>query len=45
MTPWWSLAAERRDAVLVTVCAVAGSAPREAGAKMLVWADVSMEGG
>ena len=40
---WWSVAADRiarGDAlVLVTICTVKGSAPREAGAKMLVWAD------
>lgn len=37
---WWSEAAQRREqgAVLVTICTVKGSAPREAGAKMLVWA-------
>lgn len=43
MSAWWSKALElvRRDEpfVLVTVCSVAGSAPREAGTKMLVWAD------
>jgi xanthine dehydrogenase accessory factor len=40
---WWSVAAghvaQGEDCVLVTVCAVKGSAPREAGAKMLVWGD------
>ncbi|MEI9992473.1 MAG: xanthine dehydrogenase accessory protein XdhC [Rhizomicrobium sp.] len=43
MTAWWRRASElvaRGEAgVLVTVCCVAGSAPREAGTKMLVWAD------
>lgn len=40
---WWSNALDRIEGgqacVLVTVCAVKGSAPREPGAKMLVWAD------
>ncbi|HWM60829.1 MAG TPA: xanthine dehydrogenase accessory protein XdhC [Rhizomicrobium sp.] len=43
MSSWWSLAAARiaeaKPVVLVTICAVEGSAPREAGAKMLVWDD------
>ena len=33
------LAARGEAAALVTVCSVAGSAPREAGTKMLVWRD------
>ncbi len=41
MTPWWGQAREilgrGETAALVTVCAVQGSAPREAGTKMLVW--------
>jgi len=40
---WWSAALDRTQrgqvCVLVTVCTVKGSAPREPGAKMLVWAD------
>ena len=40
---WWAVAAERiargETPALVTICTVKGSAPREAGAKMLVWAD------
>lgn len=38
---WWSAAADRlaQGVALVTLCTVKGSAPREAGAKMLVWAD------
>lgn len=43
MSAWWNKALEfaqrGEPAVLVTVCSVAGSAPREAGTKMLVWAD------
>ncbi|HXC54155.1 MAG TPA: xanthine dehydrogenase accessory protein XdhC [Rhizomicrobium sp.] len=43
MSRWWTyartIAARGEAAVLVTVCSVQGSAPREAGAKMLVWAD------
>jgi xanthine dehydrogenase accessory factor len=35
---WWR-AARERPCVLVTICSVKGSAPREAGAKMLVWPD------
>ena len=46
---WWSVAAARiaRGEVLalVTVCTVMGSAPREAGAKMLVWPDSGSNGG
>lgn len=42
MSAWWQiasdLAARGEPAVLVTVCTVEGSAPREPGAKMLVWA-------
>lgn len=42
MSRWWTKAMERaargEAAALVTVCSVAGSAPREAGTKMLVWA-------
>jgi xanthine dehydrogenase accessory factor len=42
MTAWWSralaFASRGEAAALVTVCSVAGSAPREAGTKMLVWA-------
>ena len=41
MSAWWhkalELAARGDAAALVTVCSVAGSAPREAGTKMLVW--------
>ncbi len=41
MSAWWSIAAARiadsKPVVLVTICTVEGSAPREAGAKMLVW--------
>ncbi|HEY0303039.1 MAG TPA: xanthine dehydrogenase accessory protein XdhC [Rhizomicrobium sp.] len=41
MSAWWREALERAGrgeaAALVTVCSVAGSAPREAGARMLVW--------
>ena len=41
MSAWWTkaleLAARGEVAALVTVCSVSGSAPREAGAKMLVW--------
>lgn len=41
MSAWWSkaleIAARGEAAALVTVCSVAGSAPREAGTKMLVW--------
>ena len=41
MSAWWlkalDLAARGERAALVTVCSVAGSAPREAGTKMLVW--------
>ena len=41
MNAWWhkalELAARGEAAALVTVCSVAGSAPREAGTKMLVW--------
>ncbi len=40
---WWSVARDRvecgQPCVLVTVCVVKGSAPRESGAKMLVWPD------
>jgi xanthine dehydrogenase accessory factor len=40
---WWSVALYRiargQPCMLVTVCVVKGSAPREAGAKMLVWDD------
>ena len=43
MSAWWTKAAEQLAAghacVLVTVATVEGSAPREAGAKMLVWHD------
>jgi xanthine dehydrogenase accessory factor len=43
MSGWWAQAAELiargEPAVLVTICSVAGSAPREAGTKMLVWQD------
>jgi len=43
MSGWWAIARERaargEASVLVTVCSVAGSAPREAGAKMLVWTE------
>ncbi len=43
MSGWWSIARDRavrgEASVLVTVCNVAGSAPREPGTKMLVWAD------
>ncbi|MBV9539948.1 MAG: xanthine dehydrogenase accessory protein XdhC, partial [Alphaproteobacteria bacterium] len=43
MSAWWSKASELavrgEPTVLVTVCTVEGSAPREPGAKMLVWAD------
>ena len=43
MSDWWQRAADlaqRGEAsVLVTICSVAGSAPREAGTKMLVWND------
>lgn len=43
MSGWLAQASERaargEASVLVTVCCVAGSAPREPGAKMLVWAD------
>ncbi|MEJ0026286.1 MAG: xanthine dehydrogenase accessory protein XdhC [Rhizomicrobium sp.] len=43
MTGWWIIAGEHATrgeaSVLVTVCSVAGSAPREAGTKMLVWRD------
>lgn len=43
MSAWWSkaleCAARGEAAALVTVCSVAGSAPREAGTKMLVWRD------
>lgn len=43
MSEWWQQAAElaRRGeaSVLVTICSVAGSAPRETGTKMLVWND------
>jgi xanthine dehydrogenase accessory factor len=35
---WWR-AARERPSVLVTICTIKGSAPREVGAKMLVWAD------
>jgi len=38
---WWAVASARiapgQACVLVTMCAVKGSAPREPGAKMLVW--------
>ncbi|MEI9886458.1 MAG: xanthine dehydrogenase accessory protein XdhC [Rhizomicrobium sp.] len=41
MSAWWRAALERaasgEAAALVTVCSVAGSAPREAGTRMLVW--------
>lgn len=41
MNAWWQVASDRavrnEPAVLVTVCTVEGSAPREPGAKMLVW--------
>lgn len=44
---WWSIAAERiargESLALVTLCTVKGSAPREAGAKMLVW-DAGQDG-
>ena len=47
MSAWWTKAAEQlaagRPCVLVTVATVEGSAPREAGAKMLVW-DEGQEG-
>jgi len=40
---WWTkasdLAVRGEASILVTVCTVQGSAPREAGAKMLVWKD------
>jgi xanthine dehydrogenase accessory factor len=40
---WWAIAADRiargETALLVTICTVKGSAPREVGARMLVWAD------
>jgi xanthine dehydrogenase accessory factor len=43
MSGWWQRAAELiargERAALVTICSVAGSAPREAGTKMLVWRD------
>jgi xanthine dehydrogenase accessory factor len=43
MTSWWSqaldLIARDEPAALVTICSVAGSAPREAGTRMLVWKD------
>jgi xanthine dehydrogenase accessory factor len=43
MSGWLAQARERvaqgEASVLVTVCCVAGSAPREPGSKMLVWAD------
>ena len=43
MFGWLASASERvalsKPSVLVTVCCVAGSAPREPGTKMLVWAD------
>ena len=43
MSGWRAQASERaargESSVLVTVCCVAGSAPREPGTKMLVWAD------
>lgn len=35
---WWR-AAREQPSVLVTICTVKGSAPRETGAKMLVWSD------
>jgi xanthine dehydrogenase accessory factor len=36
---WWSVASEHiaQGVALVTICTVKGSAPREAGAKLLVW--------
>jgi xanthine dehydrogenase accessory factor len=46
---WWSAAAEHiaggRAVALVTVCTVKGSAPRETGAKMLVWGFRVEDGG
>jgi xanthine dehydrogenase accessory factor len=43
MNQWWNraleFAARGEPAALVTVCSVAGSAPREPGSRMLVWAD------
>ena len=43
MSGWWETAADlvaRGEAsILVTICSVQGSAPREAGTKMLVWKD------
>jgi len=42
VSAWWNRALEfavrGEPAALVTICSVAGSAPREAGTKMLVWA-------
>ncbi len=41
MSGWWQQAADLiargEPAALVTICSVAGSAPREAGTRMLVW--------
>ncbi len=43
MSAWWTLAldmiARNEPSALVTICSVAGSAPREAGTRMLVWKD------
>lgn len=43
MSAWWTIAAahiaQAKPMVLVTICTVEGSAPREAGAKLLVWDD------
>jgi xanthine dehydrogenase accessory factor len=43
MSGWWNraleLAARGEAAALVTVCSVSGSAPREPGTRMLVWAE------
>jgi xanthine dehydrogenase accessory factor len=43
MSGWWTIAldhvAQDETSVLVTITAVEGSAPREAGTKMLVWGD------
>jgi xanthine dehydrogenase accessory factor len=43
MRGWWQQAADLiargEPAALVTICSVAGSAPREAGTRMLVWKD------
>jgi xanthine dehydrogenase accessory factor len=42
MNRWWNraleMAARGEAAALVTVCAVSGSAPREPGTRMLIWA-------